>query len=151
MRCWRVAVSLESYSVAVRWQCSGLFAKDYTRINMLAANGTDNLIRQGATLAEGAADVMAALEGMTRLPEPVAGQDTQLSEITTDSALETDRRTIEELLGPSPVMVDELVRQCHLSAPAVRSILLELELAGRLERHPGNRVSLLLTASAHGS
>jgi DNA processing protein len=113
--------------------------------------GTNNLIRQGATLAEGAADVMAALEGMTRLPEPVAGQDTQLSEITTDSALETDRRTIEELLGPSPVMVDELVRQCHLSAPAVRSILLELELAGRLERHPGNRVSLLLTASAHGS
>jgi DNA processing protein len=113
--------------------------------------GTNNLIRQGATLAEGAADVVAALEGMTRLPESVAGQETQLSEITADSALEADRRTIEELLGPSPVMVDELVRQCHLSAPAVRSILLELELAGRLERHPGNRVSLLLTATAHGS
>lgn len=113
--------------------------------------GANNLIRQGATLAEGAADVMTALDGMTRLPDPVAGVETQLSEIPADSAPDADRRTIEELLGPDPVMVDELVRQCHLSAPAVRSILLELELAGRLERHPGNRVSLLLTATAHGS
>jgi DNA processing protein len=113
--------------------------------------GTNDLIRQGATLVEGAADVTAALEGMIRLPERGLASDSQLSEITADLSPDTDRRTIEELLGASPVMVDELVRQCHLSAPAVRSILLELELAGRLERHPGNRVSLLLTATAHGS
>jgi DNA processing protein len=49
---------------------------------------------------------------------------------------------IVERLGPTPVTVDELVRQCHLSAAAVATLLLELELAGRVERHPGNLVSL---------
>jgi DNA processing protein len=112
--------------------------------------GTNDLIRQGATLAEGAADVIAALDGMIRLPQSTAASDLQLSDAIIDSTPD-DRRTIEELLGPSPVAVDELVRQCHLSAPAVRGVLLDLELAGRLERHPGNRVSLLLTATAHGS
>jgi DNA processing protein len=115
--------------------------------------GTNNLLRQGAILAEGAADVIAALAGMSgtaTLPaEPQNGW--QLSEIAEDSGDDAAFRTVTELLGPDPVMVDELVRQCHLSAPAVRAVLLELELAGRLERHPGNRVSLLLTATAHGS
>ena len=49
---------------------------------------------------------------------------------------------IVERLGAVPVAVDELVRQCQLSASAVASLLLELELAGRIERHPGNLVSL---------
>jgi DNA processing protein len=53
------------------------------------------------------------------------------------------RAQITERLGPTPVAVDELVRQCHLSPAMVVTILLELELAGRLERHPGNQVSLL--------
>ena len=48
-------------------------------------------------------------------------------------------------LGPSPVAVDELLRQCQLSPPFLRMTLLELELAGRLQWHPGNRVSLLAT------
>jgi DNA processing protein len=115
-------------------------------------NGTNNLLRQGAILAEGAADVIAALQGMAGTAlrtEPQNGW--QLSEIATNSPSDDALRTVHELLGPAPVMVDELVRQCHLSAPAVRAVLLELELAGRLERHPGNRVSLLLTATAHGS
>ena len=115
--------------------------------------GTNNLLRQGAGLAEGAADVLAALAGMsgeaTLPPEPQNGW--QLSEISENYPDDETLRTVAELLGPAPVMVDELVRQCHLSAPAVRAVLLELELAGRLERHPGNRVSLLLTATAHGS
>jgi DNA processing protein len=50
---------------------------------------------------------------------------------------------IVERLGPTPVAVDELVRQCHVSPATVVTILLELELAGRLERHPGNQVSLV--------
>jgi DNA processing protein len=49
---------------------------------------------------------------------------------------------IVEMLGPTPVAVDELVRQCQLTAAAVATLLLELELAGRVERHPGNLVSL---------
>jgi DNA processing protein len=39
-------------------------------------------------------------------------------------------------------LVDELIRQCHASTAEVQRALLELELDGRLERHPGNRVSL---------
>ena len=58
--------------------------------------------------------------------------------VADDAALEL----ITERLGPTPVAVDELVRQCHLSAAAVATLLLELELAGRIERHPGNLVSL---------
>jgi DNA processing protein len=48
---------------------------------------------------------------------------------------------ILEKLSPTPVAVDELVRQCQLSAAAVATFLLELELVGRIERHPGNLVS----------
>ena len=58
--------------------------------------------------------------------------------VADDAALDL----ITERLGPTPVAVDELVRQCHLSAAAVATLLLELELAGRVERHPGNLVSL---------
>ncbi len=68
-------------------------------------------------------------------------------QIPEDAALEL----LIEKLSPTPVAVDELVRQCHVSAAAVRAVLLELELAGRLERHAGNRVSLLLTNRPHGS
>jgi DNA processing protein len=49
---------------------------------------------------------------------------------------------IIEKLSPTPVAVDELVRQCQMSAAFVATLLLELELAGRVERHPGNLVSL---------
>jgi DNA processing protein len=61
------------------------------------------------------------------------------------------RSEVERLLGPTPIAVDELTRQCQLSAPAVRAALLELDLAGRLEWHPGNRISLLLTTKAQPS
>jgi len=55
---------------------------------------------------------------------------------------ENELAMILESLGPTPVAVDELVRQCQLTASAVATLLLELELAGRVERHPGNLVSL---------
>jgi DNA processing protein len=61
-----------------------------------------------------------------------------LAPLGEDDAIEL----IVEKLSPTPVAVDELVRQCQLSAAAVATLLLELELAGRIERHPGNLVSL---------
>jgi DNA processing protein len=51
------------------------------------------------------------------------------------------RAQVEEKLGPSPVETDELIRQCEASASAVLTVLLELELAGRVQRHSGNRVA----------
>jgi DNA processing protein len=53
------------------------------------------------------------------------------------------REKILENLSPSPVSVDELVRQCQVSLPLVLSVLLELELAGRLDRQPGHQVALI--------
>jgi DNA processing protein len=50
---------------------------------------------------------------------------------------------LAELLGSAPVSVDELIRRCQMSPPVLRAALLDFELAGRLERHPGDRVSLL--------
>ena len=116
--------------------------------------GTNNLLRQGATLAEEAADVLAAVTAMTQSLDKIGGDlrnEPQLSEISDTSSDETAHKVVEELLSPAPVAVDELIRQCHVSAPAVRAVLLDLELAGRLERHAGNRVSLLLTNRTHGS
>jgi DNA processing protein len=55
---------------------------------------------------------------------------------------ENERRAVEDLLGPSPVPVDELVRLSGLPSGAVQLVLLELDLAGRIDRHAGGKVSL---------
>ncbi len=107
--------------------------------------GTNHLIRQGAALIETAADVLAALEGTApRLAAPEAVFEGPEAAAGAPDVTPEARVRVELLLGPSPVAVDELLRQCQLSAPVVRTVLLELELAGRLERQPGNRVSLLM-------
>ncbi len=110
--------------------------------------GSNDLLRHGAILTEGAEDVLAQLGPQLTHPAPphprpslaVMGWPAAITQaaVADDAALEL----ITERLGPTPVAVDELVRQCHLSAAAVATLLLELELAGRVERHPGNLVSL---------
>jgi DNA processing protein len=50
--------------------------------------------------------------------------------------------SIESLLGPSPVPVDEIIRLSGAASGSVQMALLELDLAGRLDRHAGNKVSL---------
>jgi DNA processing protein len=62
---------------------------------------------------------------------------------TAAEADERTRRIVTDLLGPTPVPIDEIVRQAGRSPAEVQTILLELELAGRLERHAGGRVSLV--------
>jgi DNA processing protein len=107
--------------------------------------GTNGLIRQGATLTENAGDVLDALRPLlgdavreapaaAPAPAPVAPPD--------EGELDFARRLVLDRLGPTPVDADELIRQCELTVGALATILLELELAGRLDRHPGNRVSI---------
>ena len=60
-----------------------------------------------------------------------------------DREVERAREIVVPLLSPSPLPVDELVRQSQLSPALVLTVLLELELAGRIERQPGNQVALL--------
>ena len=104
------------------------------------AQGCNLLIREGATLVQSADDILEQLrpidDRMLRAPgERYAGPPPE-------DASDGHRRTVTALLGPVPVPVDELVRQTDLPPAIVQTVLLELELAGRLERHAGGRVSL---------
>jgi DNA processing protein len=113
--------------------------------------GCNDLLRSGATLTETTTDIITQLgpllHGAPLLPRQVKSQrELPLTAAPTIPApIVVDEDTglglILEKLSPTPVAVDELVRQCQLSAAAVASLLLELELAGRIERHPGNLVS----------
>jgi len=128
--------------------------------------GTNQLLRDGATLVETADDVRAALGPLVVTPKPSARPTPRGP--TVQPAPSSPRRSVpaagraslraassataagggdllgrvRERLGPEPLLVDELIRQCHASTAEVQQALLELELDGRLERHPGNRVSL---------
>jgi DNA processing protein len=103
------------------------------------AQGCNQLIREGATLVQSAADILESVRPidarMVRSP---------LSDFTPAPADpgDGDRRAVADLLGPVPVATDELIRQSGLPSAIVATVLLELELAGRLERHAGGRVSL---------
>ena len=104
------------------------------------AQGCNQLIREGATLVQNAAEVVEAIRPMAGRVQSghspfEAGQEP--TEADQDS-----RRNVEELLGPSPVPVDELVRLSGLPSGSVQLVLLELDLAGRLDRHAGGKVSL---------
>lgn len=108
------------------------------------AFGANHLIREGAILVRNAEDVFEAIRPMAAAPRPHV--ETPLSHAQTpvfdlDSPGPDSRETVISYLSPEPVAVDEIVRRCQLTAPVVRTILLELELAGRLERLPGNRVA----------
>ncbi|MCP4330091.1 MAG: DNA-protecting protein DprA [Alphaproteobacteria bacterium] len=111
------------------------------------AKGTNNLIRQGAVLTESAQDVVDVLDQMLggpfrELPSTVGLTPSPGTE-TGDNG-DVDHRMILEALGPSPISIDELIRHCALSSSAMATALLELELAGRIDRLPGNRVALAL-------
>jgi DNA processing protein len=103
------------------------------------AKGTNRLIRDGAVLTETSDDVVAVLNAQrTGFRDPGgAPSGTQFN----DKEVDGIRAQLEELLGPAPVEIDELIRQIGADAPMVLAALLELELAGRLERHPGGKVS----------
>jgi len=110
------------------------------------ARGCNDLLRQGATLVESAGDVIEAISGplRTAIEEPEGAEFPGGAPLApADDELEAVRETVIELLGPTPVAVDEVIRRCQVSAPLVQTALLELELAGRVERHPGGRVALI--------
>ena len=105
------------------------------------AQGCNQLIRDGATLVQSAADIVESLNPFGRYHVAAPSDDFVGGPIPTD-ADETERRTVKALLSHAPVPVDELIRQSGLAPASVQTVLLELELAGRLQRHAGGRVSL---------
>jgi len=107
------------------------------------AEGTNGLLKQGAIMVTAADDVLAALA-------PILGRDLDqpMEEPERETAApgepsEDERGRIIGLLGPAPCSIDDLVRLSRSSPAIVRMVLLELELAGRLDRHGGGLVSLV--------
>ncbi|WP_447727979.1 DNA-processing protein DprA [Sphingomonas koreensis] len=105
------------------------------------AQGCNLLIREGATLVQGVEDILEAIRPIDARAVRSPGEVFE-SEPAPEPG-DAERRRIEGLLGPVPVPVDELIRQAGVPAAAVQLVLLELELAGRLERHAGGRASLI--------
>ncbi|MBL8831290.1 MAG: DNA-protecting protein DprA [Rhodospirillales bacterium] len=106
------------------------------------ASGTNDLLRQGAALVETARDVLDAILRRSVSEPDKKDQDISVNNSKMDEMnVEKARESILSRLAPSPTSVDEIVRECQLSAPVVLAALLELELAGAIDRQPGNRVS----------
>ena len=104
------------------------------------AAGTNDLIKQGATLITEAADVIQAVEPIMERPIMLREPDGEPLDFEADAS---ERARIVNLLGPSPISLDDLIRMANASPAIVRVVLLELELAGRLERQGGGLISLI--------
>ena len=109
--------------------------------------GSNDLIRQGAHLAESAADIVENLpeaprEGPLFTPRPAPAEAPEIAFLSRPDHPEAqgDAGQILDLIGNTPVSVDEVLRRCHLSAPGLQAVLTDLELDGRVELLPGNRV-----------
>jgi DNA processing protein len=106
------------------------------------AAGSNNLIKQGARLVSDVRDVLDAVAPMLdRMPPPSEGLLSAPSPREAEEPAESERARIIEALGPTPVEIDEIIRFTGVPARSVHVILLELDLAGKVERHPGQRVS----------
>ncbi|TKD53030.1 DNA-processing protein DprA [Sphingomonas baiyangensis] len=104
------------------------------------AQGCNLLIREGATLVQSADDILEAVRPID--PRALRSPAVPFGSAPPGDADAGERAALHRLLGPVPVAVDELIRQSGATPAAVQLVLLELELAGRLERHAGGRVSL---------
>ena len=112
-------------------------------------HGTNRLIKDGATLVTEAADILDALSPMMepRLDlQHVVREgtgDQPISQIG-DRAGDKERAILAEALGPSPVETDDIIRHTGLPAATVYLLLLELDIAGKLNRHSGGRISMIM-------
>lgn len=106
--------------------------------------GSNGLLRDGAHLIERAEDILVLLlRGGVREDPPLSDLfgSTEFAPQTTEEIDDKARDRVMTILDATPLAVDEIIRRCQLSPPVVLTILLEAELAGEAERHPGNRVA----------
>jgi DNA processing protein len=109
------------------------------------SKGCNQLIRQGATMLESVSDIMqgvAHLRNLSLGEGPRGDYTPDRASPTSEAETSAARQLVVGKLGITPVSVDELIEQCDISAAVALTILLELELAGRLKRVAGNNVYL---------
>ena len=108
------------------------------------AAGVNHLIKSGAPLVESAQDI---IDHLTR-SAPFTLNETQAEAtreriaptVRTEEPTDENRRELLSLLDGSPVEIDMLIRETGLPADVISVLLVETELAGQLERLPGNKV-----------
>jgi len=111
------------------------------------ATGSNRLLKEGGHLVTSADDVttlLAPMLGRSFSPPPnwaEPSDDPPYGERTPPGG--EDRALLLEAMGPVPTQIDDLIRFTGLRAQVVQVLLLELDLAGRIARHPGQRVSLI--------
>jgi DNA processing protein len=114
--------------------------------------GTNQLLKQGAHICEGIEDI---IENLGRSAQFQLCEDQSsnygIQKTSVQNADEATRKHITSKLGYSPVQVDELMIQCDVTPDILSLVLLELELAGRLQRHPGHKVSLMAEYMDHSA
>jgi DNA processing protein len=106
------------------------------------AAGTNDLIKQGATLVTDANDIIQAVAPIMERPLAQGLREDDDDPLASDPQAD-ERARVVGLLGPAPVSIDDLIRITGLSPAIVRTVLLELELAGRLERQGGGMVTMV--------
>jgi len=107
------------------------------------AEGTNSLIKQGANPVTEADDIVSVLRPIIGADLPAREDDTGEAEKSPAEPASDERTRVIALLSPTPVSVDDLIRLSGTSPRIVRMALLELEIAGRIERHGGGPVSLI--------
>ena len=106
------------------------------------SHGCNHLIREGAVLVQEPSDVVELLSTFDGSPRSTFREPSGAYDAVPDDLAEAEPADIGALLTTAPVAVDELIRQSGAPAAAVQLALLELEIAGRLARHAGGKVSL---------
>lgn len=111
--------------------------------------GTNKLIKDGAYLLESSADIISNIGTYEKLKKSLEETENSSNNFKLpigDANLEikdVDRKAVIRLLSSSPVTFELLSQETKLSLPIIYTICLELELAGRVARHVGNKISLI--------
>jgi DNA processing protein len=108
------------------------------------SEGANHLIKQGAQLITSADDILHAIEPLANGPQQsiyTLDEGSEILELDSDPS-ETDREKLLSALGHAPTDIDELLRFTNIAPGSLHMLILELDLAGVIERHSGNRISL---------
>lgn len=104
------------------------------------SRGCNHLIKNGAILVETVEDILGEIS--SNAPLEFKEETTQIKSPSSPHSLQKSRQIVNENLSVVPISIDELIRECQLSPSDLWIVLLEMEIAGRIERLPGGKVAL---------